>query len=261
MLVRTVQHLHVRHFTKDAGFFLPTTTNQLEWKHQNLFCIKEKHSQLHHNPFGFPEALKSYVHPASHHLMPGGGRSHKHQRFMAALPGCSPDRGSFHSLGNGVSTFSWLAPSAPQVWGGPTPPSQHRTQGVTSHTEFFHPLFSGKALLKQHFRDISVFPQTQTERKNPKPLKHLSNTTCTCICMESSSEALFCSASNNCSILCSSCCFDTIVSVSLLCKLWISLSLATSLFCTSVAETSGFEFRSQYLTLGEIIFTVNREAD
>lgn len=132
----TCQTLHKR-----CWLFLPTTTNQLEWKHQNLFCIKEKHSQLHHNPFGFPEALKSYVHPASHHLMPGGGRSHKHQRFMAALPGCSPNRESFHSLGNGVSTFSWLAPSAPQVWGGPTPP--HSTaHKVSLHTQSFFILYS-----------------------------------------------------------------------------------------------------------------------
>lgn len=88
-------------------FFLPTTTNQLGVKAPEPFCIKEKYSLLHHNPLGFPEVLKSSVHAAaSHRLMPGAGRSHKHQRLLAALPGCSPHHGSFHSLGNGVSTFS-----------------------------------------------------------------------------------------------------------------------------------------------------------
>lgn len=107
----------------------------------------------------FPWSPQSYDHAASHHLMPGAGRSHKHQRLLAALPGCSPHHGSFHSLGNGVSTFSWLAPSASQVWGGPTP-SQSTTHQVSLHKQegFFHPSFSGKALLKQHFRDNSVFP-------------------------------------------------------------------------------------------------------
>lgn len=124
---------------KRCWLFLPITTNQLEWKHQNLFCTKEKHSLLHHNPFGFPEALKSCVQAASQHLMQGGGRSHKHQRFMAALPGCSPHHGAFHSLGNGLSTFSWLAPS------GPTPP-QSTTHEVSLHKQGFSILYSAGKL-------------------------------------------------------------------------------------------------------------------
>lgn len=94
-----------------------------------------------------------------------------------------------------------------------------------------HSLFSGKALWELEM----LLWQTQRGEK----IRSVS-TTCTRICMESSLVALFCSFSISCNILCSSCCFDTIVSVSLLCKLWISLSLATSLFCTSAAETSGF---------------------
>jgi len=87
-------------------------------------------------------------------------------------------------------------------------------------------------------------------RHKGEEIRYVSNT-CTRNCIESSLEALFCSLSISCNILCSSCCFDTTISVSLLCKLWISLSLATSLFCTSVAETSGFKFRSTHLNSRE----------
>lgn len=99
-----------------------------------------------------------------------------------------------------------------------------------------------ESLVKAAFQGYYCFHRHKGERK----IRSVSNT-CTLNCMESSLEALFCSFSISCNILCSSCCFDSIISVSLLCKLWISLSLATSLFCTSAAETSGFKFRSTYL--------------
>lgn len=89
---------------KDA-VFLPTKNIQFEWKHNNLFCInRKKYSLPHCMPFGFPKALKSYVYTASHHLMPEEEKSlqkssYKHQRYIDALPGCSPDHKVTSQLG------------------------------------------------------------------------------------------------------------------------------------------------------------------
>lgn len=234
--------------TSKTLFFSPPISISLNGSVRTCSVSREKHSLPHHTPFGFPEALT-----ASHHLMPGEERSlqkssHKHQRYTVALPPCSPDHSIISQLGKwaGSAYFpDWpgvllTSETAPDLLTAPHTRSHFISCWMIDwHTvlPFFIQWESFTKAAFQGYYCVSI--GTKWEEKT-KPLRYFSNTTCTCICMESSAVALFCSASINCNILCSSCCFDTIVSVSLLCKLWISLSLATSLFCTSVAEMSGF---------------------
>lgn len=133
MLVRTVQHLHDRHFSKDATFS-PLRSTSLIGSIRTCSVSKEKYSLSHHTPFGFPEALKSYIQTACHRLMPGEQRSLQKssniKRYMAALPGCSPDHSVISQLGKlpgsahfpdlpGVFLRSEMAPdllTAPHTW-------------------------------------------------------------------------------------------------------------------------------------------------
>lgn len=159
MLVRTVQHLHVRHFTKDAGFFF-SPLQPTSWSDSTRTCSISRKNTPCSTKIHLVSLKPSELWPCC--LSPPDARSREITQTSKA-PGCSPwvfpTPWIISQLGNGVSTFSWLAPSASQVWGGPTP-SQSTTHQVSLHKQegFFHPSFSGKALLKQHFRDNSVFP-------------------------------------------------------------------------------------------------------
>lgn len=136
MLVRTVQHLHDRHFSKDATFS-PLRSTSLSGSIRTCSVSKEKYSLSHRTPFGFPEALKSYIHTACHRLMPGEQRSLQKSSNIKGtwllFQGVPQTIASFHSLGNCLGQHIFL--TCPECFSGlrwPRTSSQHHTRGLTS---------------------------------------------------------------------------------------------------------------------------------
>lgn len=101
------------------------------------FVSKEKHSLPHQTSSGFSKALKTSVHAASHHLRPGEQRSLQqdscqHQRYTAALPGCSPDHSVIPQLGKSPGSAHF--PDLPWVLLRPEmAPDLHTAPHTSSH--------------------------------------------------------------------------------------------------------------------------------
>lgn len=115
------------------GFFSPLQPTSWEWKHQNLSVSRKNIpcSTIIHLVSLKSSRVLSMLLPLTPWCQEQGDHTNIKGSWLLSQ-GVSPHHGSFHSLGNGVSTFSWLAPSVSQGVRWPYISSKHHTQGLTS---------------------------------------------------------------------------------------------------------------------------------